>query len=115
MKNLVTSILGVVGVLGVIVIAIAALGFYAAAFKVGAYEWFGWRGWWVSALFFAAALVFRSGFLISAGMIVGGYGAYYAWDWPLWAVVPVFFPLLAFIIAGLLVTAASATIEKVRG
>lgn len=48
-------------------------------------------------------------------MIVGGYGAYYVWDWPLWAVVPVFFPGLAFIIAGLLVSAVGATAAKVRG
>jgi hypothetical protein len=115
MRNFAASILGVVGIIGVFVIAVVAIGFYASAFKVGAYEWFGWRGWWVSALFFAAVIIFQSGILLSAAMIVGGYGAYYAWDWPLWAVVPVFFPILAFIIAGLLVTLAGATIEKVRG
>lgn len=115
MKDFATSVLGVIGVFGVMALMLLAVGFYTVAFEAGAEEWFGWQGWWVPAIFLIGVFMFRSALLFAAGMVVGGYGAYYAWDWPLWAVVPVFFPGLAFMIAGLLVTAVGATMEKVRG
>ncbi|RWB25568.1 MAG: hypothetical protein EOQ41_23020 [Mesorhizobium sp.] len=115
MKNFVTSVLGIVGVFGVMAIGLGALAFYTVAFEAGADEWFGWHGWWVPVLFFVAVIMFRSGLLIAAAMVVGGYGAYYAWEWPLWIVVPIFFPALAFMLAGLLVAAVGGIAERVRG
>ncbi|GLS30551.1 hypothetical protein SAMN04488498_103133 [Mesorhizobium albiziae] len=115
MKDFATSVIGFVGVFGVMALALAAIGFYAVAFEAGAEEWFGWEGWWVPALFLVGVFVFRAGLLLAAGMFIGGYGAYYAWDWPLWAVVPVFFPGLAFMIGGLLVAAIGSTVERARG
>lgn len=115
MKNFVTSVLGVVGVFGAMAIGLGALAFYTVAFEAGAAEWFGWTGWWVPVLFVVSVIMFRSGPIIAAAMIIGGYGAYYAWEWPVWIVVPVFFPGLAFMIAGLLVAAAGGFAERARG
>jgi hypothetical protein len=115
MKDFIATVLGAAGVLGVMAIGFVAIAFYAVAFEVGAEEWFGWEGWWVPVLFFVGMFIFRSALLLSAGMVIGGYGAYYAWDWPLWVVIPVFFPGLAFMIAGLLVAALGGVVEKVRG
>lgn len=115
MKNFITTVLGAIGVLGVMALGLAAIAFYTVAFEVGAKAWFGWKGWWVPVLFFACMFIFRSGLLLAAGMVIGGYGAYYAWHWSLWAVVPVFFPGLAFMIAGLLIAAIGGMAEKVRG
>lgn len=115
MKDFAASVLGAVGLFGVIAIVLAVLGFYAVAFEVGAEEWFGWEGWWVTALFVVGVFLLRSGWLIAAAMAIGGYGAYYDWEWPLWVVIPVFFPGLAFILGALLFAALAATMEKVRG
>ncbi|MER8440726.1 hypothetical protein NKH36_33110 [Mesorhizobium sp. M1312] len=115
MKDFVTTILGVVGVFGAMAIGLTALAFYTVAFEADTNERFGWNGWWVPVLFFVGVMIFRSGLLIAAAMVIGGYGAYYAWEWPLWIVVPVFFPGLAFMIAGLLIAAVGGVAERVRG
>ncbi|TIO89336.1 MAG: hypothetical protein E5X98_05805, partial [Mesorhizobium sp.] len=72
MKNFVTSVLGVVGVFGAMAIGLGALAFYTVAFEAGAAEWFGWTGWWVPVLFFVSVIMFRSGPIIAAAMIIGG-------------------------------------------
>lgn len=115
MKDFVAGIAAVVGVFGVMLLGLVAIAFYAIAFEVGAEEWFGWEGWWVITLFLAVAFIFRGGLVLSAGMVVGGYGAYYVWDWPIWIVVPVFFPGLAFMIAAILASVVSSAMERVRG
>jgi hypothetical protein len=115
MKNFAATVIGTIGFFGMMALLLVVLGFYTTAFEAGAEEWFGWEGWWVPALFILAAVTFRSGLLFAIGMVIGGYGAYYAWDWPLWIVVPVFFPGLAFMIGGLFVALVGSTLEKVRG
>jgi hypothetical protein len=91
----------------------AVLLFYAFAFIDGAALWFGWEGWWVAMLFVFGLFFFRHIGVMVAG-IIGGYGAYYGWDWPLWAVVIVFFPGLAFLVAGVFLTALGALFGSFR-
>ena len=80
--------------------------FYALVAVYGISVWFGWHGWWVTALVFGMLIFLRNiGFFLI--LILGAYGAFYGWHWTWWVVVLVFFPGVPFMFTASLLSVIS--------